>query len=135
MASWSWRSNEGQQDGLTLYQLQEFVRTGRAAADHQVRVDDGAWHPVEDEPKLARLIPGAAPDPGRTRVVAGVELEVDDDGRLVPPTPEQIAQLLAGSGSDPLLSSAVTVRKAAYVLAALLFVGSAVLVVALLAGY
>lgn len=134
MASWSWRSNEAQQEGLTLYQLQELVRTGRVAGDHQVRVDDGPWRPVSEEPKLARLVPGTAPEPSRTRVVNGVELEVDEEGRLLPPSPEQIARMLASSEPDALLTSAATVRKGMYVLAALLFVVSAVLVVALLAG-
>ena len=99
MATWSIRQAGGEQNGLTIYQLQELIRSGRVTAEDQV-TQDGQWRAIGDLPSLARLLPvDEAPEqraaPGDSIVVHGVKLQVGADGKPLPPPPDVVAKLLA----------------------------------------
>lgn len=97
MAGWTLKNADEQRDGLTIYQLQELVRSGRIGPDAEVS-DGGPLQRVRDVPRLAALLPaeeGSGPAP-RTILVGGLELELGPDGKPLPPSPDVVAKLLAG---------------------------------------
>ena len=131
MPGWAWRGTGGAQEGLTVYQLQELVRSGRAHPGDEVRQDGGPWTRVADEPRLARLLPEPEESPSderHTLVVNGVVLELGPDGKPLPPSPEQIARMLSQSSDREERTARVAkARQAAFVVAAVLFAGAAFL--------
>lgn len=105
MATFTLRTAAGStRDGLTVYQLQQLIRSGEAGGDDEVS-SDGAFRKIRDVAVLARHLPGGGAtasegDEGATFIeVGGLRLEVGPDGRPLPPPPEVVASLLA-AGDD-----------------------------------
>lgn len=104
MATWSARTGAGLREGLTVYQLQELVRTGQVGASDEV-LTEGAWRRVDEVPPLRALLPSAPPVGGdlpepKTIRVGALTLEVGPDGKPRPPPPDVVAQLLAQDLGD-----------------------------------
>ena len=109
MAGWTVRTDGGDAGPFTIYQLQERLRSGRLGADDLVRADAGEFRRVADVPQLARWL-GDGPPAGsiagagsgsRDRrtdeagvLVHGVVLRKGPDGKPLPPSPAELAQLL-----------------------------------------
>jgi hypothetical protein len=102
MAVWRVRLSTGVREGLTQYQVQELIRSGQLRAEDQVE-DQGAWRPLAEVPALARFLPASssqekAASPG-TMVIHGLVLRTDKDGKPIPPSQEEMLQLLAAEAA------------------------------------
>lgn len=128
MTTWDWRGATGQREALTVYQLQQLVRSGEVGLDDEVRFANGPWRRVAEEPRLARLAP-------TSQAINGVALERDQEGRLLPPSSDQIALMLAqGAESEDFARSMAKARRVLIAVACLLFAGAAVLVIQIMRG-
>jgi hypothetical protein len=99
---WSVRSSTGERVGLTIYQVQELLRSGALTATDEAS-DGGEWKQVGEFPQLAKMLPpdpAAQPEAGNFIHVAGMQLRIGEDGKPLPPTPEEIALMLAVESSD-----------------------------------
>ncbi len=123
MAVWRVRLSTGVREGLTLYQVQELIRSGQMTRDDQVE-DQGTWRPLTEVPALARFLPAPATQddaaPSGTVLVHGLRLRIDKDGKPIPPTQEEMLQLLAAEASASRLDQ--TKGRRAVLLAAVLVV-------------
>ena len=101
MALWSVKLGEETRSGLTVYQLQELIRTGQVTAENEV-FDGAEWKRVVDVPALARSLPetlASSLGGARKVVIHGLELEIGEDGKPKPLPPEVIAQMLASQST------------------------------------
>lgn len=99
---WSVRSAAGERVGLTIYQVQEWLRSGALSATDEAS-DGGDWKPVGEFPQLAKMLPtdpAAQPEAVAFVHVAGMQLRIGEDGKPLPPTPDEIALLLATQSTD-----------------------------------
>ena len=98
MALWSVRIGEETRAGLTVYQLQELIRSGQVPADAEAS-EGQEWKRIFEIPALARSLPESTERPDgatpKTIKIHGLELEIGEDGKPKPPSPELIAQMLA----------------------------------------
>jgi hypothetical protein len=133
MALWSVRIGEETRSGLTVYQLQELIRSGQVPADAEAS-DGEAWRRIFEIPVFARSLPESteqeASGSPKTIKLHGFELEVGEDGKPRPPPPELIAQMLASQSSQKTDSAGA--KKASRVILALASIMVIVLMVLLL---
>jgi hypothetical protein len=95
MATWNVRTIDGVRDNLTIYQVQEMLRTGQLQADTEVAQGDD-WVPLAEVPALARFMPAANTAPTTDDVLAahGLVLQRDANGKPILPPPDVIARIL-----------------------------------------
>lgn len=102
MAVWRVRLSSGVREGLTLYQVQELIRSGQMCSQDEVE-ENGAWRPLTEVPALARFLPAPGPEDASTSsgtlLVHGLVLRTDKDGKPIPPTQEEMLQLLAAEAA------------------------------------
>jgi hypothetical protein len=96
MALWSVKLADETRAGLTIYQLQELIRSGQVTADSEVSAG-ALWLRVSQVPALVRALPEKPAGVAPTVVVHGIVLELGPDGTPLPPSPAVVAQLLAGA--------------------------------------
>jgi hypothetical protein len=104
MALWNVRGNGIEREKLTVYQVQELVRAGQLRAEDQA-AEDGSWKRVDEYPSLAKIIADAAgttaPPPAPDSVnIAGMQLRLGPDGKPLPPTAEELAQIIAAASEE-----------------------------------
>lgn len=105
--AWSIRHEGVVQEGLTVYQVQEMIRSGQLGAKDEV-TQDSTWIALGEHPTLARFLPEAAgqpPKPGDVIQLHGLDLRVGPDGKPLPPDPEAVAKLLRNEAAlEPAVS-------------------------------
>jgi hypothetical protein len=119
MATWTVKTAAGTRAGLTIYQLQQLVRTGQVLAGDEAATD-GVFRTVAEIEPLRRHLPEAAPPvPAGTKTIDihGIRLELGPDGKPLPPPPEVVATLLARLSDRPRHARMHTVGKALFVVA------------------
>jgi hypothetical protein len=98
MATWSIRSADGVHEDLTIYQVQQRLRSGSLGPETEV-AQGGVWMPLHAVPALAKFLPirdpAGPPAPGELVQVHGLELKVGEDGKPLPPSADVVARMLA----------------------------------------
>jgi hypothetical protein len=100
MATWSVRTKDGVRENVTIYQVQQLLRTGELGADTEVTQGEG-WVRLAEVPALARFVPAASLAPTTDEVLSahGLVLQRDVNGKAILPPADVIARLLETDAS------------------------------------